>query len=142
MHLNIHSIERHIEELKVVLELLDFKFDILCFSESKIVDGETPKINPVGMPTKATRGGVLMYIKNGINFIPRNDLEIEKDKKLESCFVEILNNNHQNSIVGVVYRHPTMDQKEFITNYLNPLTQRLSKEKNPYIFQAIGTLIY
>ena len=40
---------------------------------------------------KATKGGVLMYIKNGINFIPRNDLEIERDKKLKSCFVEILN---------------------------------------------------
>ena len=45
LHLNIHSIERHIEELKVVLELLDFRFDILCFLESKIVDGKTPRIN-------------------------------------------------------------------------------------------------
>ena len=106
------------------------------------MEGGAPKTNinlagyqdPIGMPTKATKGGVLMYIKNGIDFVPRNDLEIEKDKKLESCFIEILNENHPSSIVGVVYRHPTMDQNEFISDYLNPLTQRLSKEnKSIYI---------
>ena len=106
------------------------------------MEGGAPKTNinlagyqdPISMPTKATKGGVLMYIKNGINFVPRNDLEIEKDKKLESCFIEILNENHPSSIVGVVYRHPTMDQNEFISDYLNPLTQRLSKEnKSIYI---------
>ena len=31
LHLSIHSIERHIEELKIVLELLNFNFDILFF---------------------------------------------------------------------------------------------------------------
>ena len=54
------------------------------------------------MPTKATKGGVLIYVKNGISFIPRNDLDIQKDKKLESCFIEIQNSNQHNSIVGVV----------------------------------------
>ena len=71
----------------------------------------------------------LMYIKNGISFAPREDLIISKDKKLESFFVELHNTNHQNSVVGVVYRHPTMDENEFIHEHLNPLTQRLSKEK-------------
>ena len=45
------------------------------------------------MPTKATKGAVLMYVENGINFVLRNNLDIEKDKKLESCFVEILYTN-------------------------------------------------
>ena len=98
MHLHIHSIERYIEELKVELELRAFKFDILCFSESKIVNGETPKINinfedyqdPVSMPTKATKGGVLIYMKNGINFIPRNDSEIEKVKNSNLALLKYL----------------------------------------------------
>ena len=34
------------------------------------------------MRTKATKGGVYMYIKNGINFVQREDLDICKDKKL------------------------------------------------------------
>ena len=52
-----------------------------------------------------------MYVKNGINSVPRNDLDIEKDKKLESCFIEISNANQQNSIVGVLYRHPTIPKQ-------------------------------
>ena len=139
MHLNIHSIERHFDEIQILLHLLNFEFDILCFSESKLLEGINPKTSiylegyqePIGMPTKATKGGVLMYVKNGINFVPRSDLDIEKDKKLESCFIEILNANQQNSIVGVVYRHPTMDQNEFLGDYFDTLTHRLSKENKP-----------
>ena len=37
----------------------------------------------IGMPTKATKGGVLTYVKNVLNFGPRTDLDIEKDKKLD-----------------------------------------------------------
>ena len=33
-HFNIHSIERHIEEFRVALQMLDFNFDIICISES------------------------------------------------------------------------------------------------------------
>ena len=43
--------------------------------------------------------------------------------------LKYLTKNYQNSIVGVVYSHPTMDQKEFITDYLHLLAQRLSKER-------------
>ena len=35
----------------------------------------------VGMPTKAANGKVLVYVKNGIHFAPRNGLDIDKDKK-------------------------------------------------------------
>ena len=75
-HLNIHSIERHIEELRVVLQMLNHKFDLICISESKIQSGNTPKVNlnidgyqtPVGTPTEAKKGGVLIYVKEGINY--------------------------------------------------------------------------
>jgi len=35
-HMNIHSVDLHIEELRVALQLLDFQFDFICISESKI----------------------------------------------------------------------------------------------------------
>ena len=64
LHLNIHSIERHIVEFKIILQMLDFKFDIICISESKISKGRNPitSINiqgyqkPIGTPTEATKG--------------------------------------------------------------------------------------
>ena len=45
LHLNVHSIERHIDEIQVLLDHLKFDFDVLWFSESKIVDCTLPKIN-------------------------------------------------------------------------------------------------
>ena len=83
------------------------------------------------MPDKATNGGVLIYVKNGIDFVQHSDLDIKKDKKLESCFIDMINANQQNSIMGVLYRHPTMDQNEFPNDHLDTLTYRLSKENKP-----------
>ena len=40
-HLNIHSIQKHIEELKTTLQMLNYKFDILAISESKLQKGKT-----------------------------------------------------------------------------------------------------
>ena len=45
------------------------------------------------MPTKSADGGALFYIKNDINYKLRPDLNINKDKELESIFIEILRKN-------------------------------------------------
>ena len=96
LHLNIHSLQLHIEELRIVLKLINLKFDFICITESKIRKHSEPKIDitiddyqiPVGIPTEATRGGgVLIYAKEGIDFIPREDLIIYKTKELESYFI-------------------------------------------------------
>ena len=118
LHYNIHSIERHIEEFRIHLQLFNFDFDIICISESKIVDGSEPKCDisipnyqaPISTPTEGTKGGVLIYVKAGINFKPRNDLKIYKSKELESAFIEIINKNESNTIIGAMYRHPCMNE--------------------------------
>ena len=142
LHLNIHSVERHIEELRIVLHMLDFKFDFICISESKISKDRQTLCDieiegyqsPVGTPTEAAKGGVLMYIKQGINFKPRPDLNIYKAKELESYFVEAVNPSGSNSIVGTIYRHPCMDPNTFNNEYLNPLLEKLGNDnKGKYI---------
>ena len=142
LHLNIHSIEYHIEDLRILLHMLNFKFDFICISESKIQKNVTPKTDisiagyqtPVGTPTEAKKGGVLMYIKEGINYKPRTDLNMYKPKELESYFVEVVNQNAANSIVGVIYRHPCMDANSFNSEYLKPLNEKLGKDnKKKYI---------
>ena len=142
LHLNIHSAELHIDELRITLEMLNFKFDIICLSESKIHKDIEPKIDinipgyqpPVGTPTESSKGGVLIYVKEGINFIPRTDLNIYKEKQLESFFIEIANNKGKNSIIGVIYRHPCMEENIFNNDFLKNLTEKLSTEnKKHYI---------
>ena len=144
LHLNIHSIELHIEEFRVILELLNFKFDFLCITESKIQKDSEPKVDisidgyqsPVGMPTESTKGGVLIYAKSGINIIPRDDLtnSMYRSLELESFFVEVINTKGPNSIVGVIYRHPCMAENIFIEDHLKILNDKLSNEnKQCYI---------
>ena len=142
LHLNIHSIERHIGELRILLQMLSFNFDFICISESKILKGRDPLSDihikgyqsPVGTPTEASKGGVLMYIKEGINYKPRPDLNIYKCKELESYFVEVINSSGSNSIVGTIYRHPCMDPAIFNNEYLNSLIEKLGKDnKKKYI---------
>ena len=144
LHLNIHSIERHIDELRTVLLLLNYQFDIIAISESKLKKGVAPTVNieidgyasPMSCPSEACKGGVLLYVINGINAIPRPDLEIYSPKNLESIFVEIVNNSSQNDLIGVIYKHPLLDKKSFNEIYLQSLLENLSKENKKNILIA------
>ena len=88
LHLNIHSIQFHIEDLRLALQSINNKFDIIAISESKINADIDPTVDitlddfhpPVGTPTKASKGGVLLYISTELNFKPRHDLDIYKDR--------------------------------------------------------------
>ena len=136
LHLNIHSVELHIEELRVALQLINLKFDIICLTESKIRSNEIPKTDinivgyqpPIGMGTEAAKGGVLIYVKDDINYMPRDDLNMHKPKELESFFIEIINARGKNTLLGTIYRHPCMDQNTFIDDYIKPLNDKLIAE--------------
>ena len=80
------------------------------------------------MPTEASKGGVLIYVKEGIGTIPREDLNMHKSKELESYFIEAINEKGNNSIIGTIYRHPCMNQNHFIDDYMKPLDDKLLKE--------------
>ena len=142
LHLNIHSIQRHVEELRVLLHALSYKFDIIAISESKLkcdpqVDITLPGYHsPHCKFTEAEKGGTILYISKALNFKPRKDLEIYEKKELESSFVEIINKKSSNDIVGVIYRHPRMDTNVFIDSKLNHITNILAKEKNKRIYIA------
>ena len=143
-HLNIHSINKHIDELRILVTILNLRFDVIAITESKLakfsesvtditIDGYHP---PVGTNTEATKGGVLLYIKSSLSFKPRPDLSMYSKKELESIFVEIINHQSANTIVGSVYRHPSMDGDEFNELALRPFIQKLSKHSKKDIFIA------
>ena len=140
-HLNIHSIQLHIDELKTILNLLDFHFDILAISESKLQTNILPIVDisiedyhsPVSTPSEASKGGVLLYVSKKHDFKPRNDLNIYEAKMLESSFIEIINQKKSNDVIGIVYRHPSMCADSFNANYISPLLLKLSLENNKNI---------
>ena len=64
-------------------------------------------------------GGVLLYIRKAINYKLRPDLMIYKKRELESVFIEIIQKNSKNMVVGCIYRHTCMQHSEFSDKYLN-----------------------
>ena len=144
LHLNIHSVQKHISQLRIMMSMLELKFDVIAISESKLLKGADPIVDitldgyhyPVGTNTEACKGGVLLYIKDSLNFKPRDDLQMYTSKKLESVFVEIIHPQATNTIVGSVYRHPSLDADDFNEFELRPFIQKLSKHSNKEIFIA------
>ena len=49
--------------------------------------------------------------------------------KLESVFLEILNDKNKNEIFGCIYRHPTMDVKTFNEKYFNGIIAKINDER-------------
>ena len=142
-HMNIASLSKHKEELEAALSLLDFQFDIIGITETKIQKGVTPVISPaldgyhtpVSTPTESTKGGALIYVKQPLVYNRREDLEkiMYKSKELESVFVEI--GGKKNQIYGCIYRHPCMDIDVF-DEYLKDLLKKVDREKKTSIFNG------
>ena len=82
----------------------------------------------VNTPTEASKGGTLIYVSDKLSYKPRKDLEIYESKKLESTFIEIVNETEQNIVVGCIYKHHNISTTEF-TERMITLLLRLSKEK-------------
>ena len=76
-------------------------------------------------PTESSNGGTLLYIKQGINYKLRKDLQIYKSKELES----LSGMPRNNMIIGSIYRHPSVELSEFNNHFLSVLLEKISKEK-------------
>ena len=138
-HMNISSLNLHFDELSTMLTLLNFQFDILGLTETRLkkqhgisfpisIDGYSFEHTP----TESSCGGALLYISNKFNYKPRNDLLIYKSTLIESIFVEIIFPHKSNVIVGCIYRHPCMSIKEF-NDLFSPILHKLSKENKTLI---------
>ena len=68
LHLNIHSIQKHIEELLIILSALNFEFDIIAISESKLKGEPNVDISlqgyrqPYCTHTDADKGDTSLYV--------------------------------------------------------------------------------
>ena len=86
--------------------------------------------------TESTKGGTLLYISDNTNYKCRKDLQIYKEKLLESTFIEIINPKQKNLIIGCIYKHPNLSITEFNQNYIDPLLEKLSYEDKSVILMG------
>ena len=77
--------------------------------------------------------GALLYVSSDTNYKVRKDLNIYEAKELKSIFIEFINKNRKNCIIGYIYKHPKMSIQEF-NNILMPTLETISKEnKDVYL---------
>ena len=141
-HMNIASLGLHKDELEILLNIVDARFNVIGLTETKIIkdmvpiyDYNIPGYNFFHTPTESTKGGAALYIDNSYVCRTRNDLDslVYVSEKLESVFVEIIKKDGKNIIIGCIYRHPSMGIEDFNTNYLNNVLNKISTE-NKNIF--------
>ncbi len=133
-HLNITSLQLHIEELRSLLLILDHPFDIIAITETRLLD-QNPKIN-ISIPgydfyhteTHTQKGGAGIYVKNTLDCDIVRNLNASLDDVCESIFIEIKNKNQKNLIVGCIYRHHTPIDL-FRSEYMDPTLTKLLKTK-------------
>ena len=135
-HINACSLNKNFDDLQYLLSCTKIFFDTIVESETRITRNVS-LLNNLNLnnysfeftPTETCAGGTLLYIANHLSYKCRNDLNIYKKNELESTFIEIVNPKKSNIIVGVIYRHPSMDLTDFNCNYLNKLLENISKEQ-------------
>ena len=122
-HINECSLSKNFDDLQHLLSCTKKLFDIIAASETRITENLS-LLNNLNLnnysfeftPTDTCPGGTLLYIANHLSNKCRNDLNIYKKSELESTFIEIVNPKKSNIIVGVIYRHSSMNLTDFNCN--------------------------
>ena len=121
VHYNVQSLLNKLEILHAEL----FEFEILAFTETwlsptTLIDDlllqsyNTPERND---RAGDAHGGVIVYVKEGIRYKRRKDLEI---RGIECVWIEVANNNKR-ILFGLFYRAPNSD-----ANYLSSIEDSIS----------------
>ena len=87
-------------------------------------------------PTEASKGGALLCISQELNYKTRKDLQTYKAKELGSTFIKIINKKRKNLIVGCIYKHPTLNNQDFIDSSILLLLEKLSYENKQVMFMG------
>jgi hypothetical protein len=113
LNINIRSLNKNFENLKILLDEIKYDFKIICLTETWCKCGETNyefELNNYTSTHQARElnagGGVSIYVHNSINFVLRNDLCVN-ETDCESLCIELVNNTERNTIINTIYRPPS-----------------------------------
>ena len=135
LHLNIASLQKHVDELRSLLFILNCPFDFIGITETRLSDSN-PILNLeiegykfIHTPTTTKCGGASIYIRNDHRYEIINDYSKAIENVSESIFIEIANDNRKPVTFGCIYRHPNSVAKDFSEYFLDPILQKISNEK-------------
>ena len=139
-HFNCRSLPQNFDTLNSFLSSLTLQSSIIGLTETwlnKNCSLDLYNINNYTFISNArnTRrgGGVGMYVRNGISYERRYDLDVSNNSS-ESIFAE-LDTGSQKILVGVIYRPPNQPVDDFL-KYINDILQIVHTEKK--LFYLMG----
>jgi hypothetical protein len=80
--------------------------------------------------------GVGLYLSNELQFKSRNDLHFSDSNSIDALFIEVINSQGKNSIVGVAYRPPDQNLNTFVHDF-NSLAEKISRENKRCFIMVI-----
>ena len=139
LNINIRSLNKNFENLKILLDEIKHDFKIICLTETWCKCGETNyefelnNYTSIHQPREVNAGGgVSIYIHNSINFVLRNDLCVN-ETDCESLCIELVNNTERNTIINTTYRPPSRNLKKFKTHLKTFLNKIHKLKKHIYL---------
>ena len=138
-HLNVRSLRKHLEDFKLLVREMQCSIKLFCLTETWLKDQELTEnsnfqiegYNTVHLERKDTNGGgVIIYIKNDVNYKIRTDLTTS-DADIEFLTIEIINESSKNFLVSCCYRPPKGNNRRFIQEIEK--VHRASNSKKPII---------
>ena len=143
LHANMRSIPKNLHDFELYLSNINYNFNFLCFSESWLKDSNKDLYNIPGYTaTHRCRkdrvgGGVSIFSKENIEFTIREDLSLQTDI-CESLVIEVdksVFNKKQNSLIGVFYRPPGTNLKDF-NSLTDKILRKIKSEKKGIYFSG------
>ena len=140
-HVNIRSLPRNFDHLKIHLNELKHSFTIIAISENWLTNINREIYHLKGYSHKntireqRTGGGVSLFIKNDINFQVRDNININLPD-VDSLFIEIPKeelHSNKNIFVGVCYRPPHVCIRKFTEELTSLLEQLHALNKHIYL---------
>jgi uncharacterized protein YozE (UPF0346 family) len=144
---NSRSLIKHKSDYDNLFDALsktnNFTFDILTFNETwldnslaNLVQFHNYSSLFVHKSGPKEGGGIAIFVKEGIRFKVRDDLQFPEEKKAQydSLFIEIMPNDssnhtlHKNIILGVIYRSPRYSSIPDLTESLQHILENVVNE--------------
>ena len=136
LSMNINGLLGKQDDLLTLLKQLKLKFDIIAVSETHLNETSEKymRIDNYNALFNSRKfkgwGGVALFIRSNLTFIPRPDINIFIEGIFESVFAEVINKGTR-FLVGSIYRPPNSDVTEFF-QCLSGILDKI-KDKRSYI---------
>ena len=133
LHLGIRSMSNKFDSFKNLIDTLGIHFQIIGLTETWINSSNMNcfalnEYECLGSNRTTKRGGgVGLYVSKYLQIKHRKDLGKNIEGIIETKFVEIINNNGKNLIIGIIYRPPSSNFDTF-ENTMNEILGKIGRE--------------